>query len=360
MCFTVKVSGSGRLSDFHSFFDNMKKILIMIAWISACTVAGAQPGTRLRPDETVLLYGRTLVENTDPVTAGKVTSAGFEMKESNGLTGPETVPDNGNIGNINVNARFDLYFPEKPNGQMIVVCPGGGYSIVSSYNEGVYVADWMLEQGITVAVVKYRLPNGHCNVPLEDVLNTFRYCRAHASDWGVEQIGVMGFSAGGHLAATALTMYTDAETRPDFGVLIYPVISFELDITHRGTHDCLICDGQNVAVREGKSWEEWNEDCRRYKWLEKKYSLENQVSKDTPKTFVALSGDDGTVPVQNSILFYGALLKNRVPAEMHIYPSGGHGWGFSKDEFVGKGNDRIGYCRNEFEASLGRWLASIR
>ncbi|MCM1178135.1 MAG: alpha/beta hydrolase [Clostridium sp.] len=339
----------------------MKKTLtIMAAGLLAYTAALAQPGIRLKPDETVLLYSGSMTENTDPVTAKKITAAGFKMKESNGLTGAENIPESGNIGNINADARFDLYFPKKPNGQMVVVCPGGGYSIVSSYNEGLYVADWMLSKGITVAVVKYRLPNGHREVPLADVQNTFRYCREHAAEWGVDQIGVMGFSAGGHLAATTLTMYSDAATRPDFGVLIYPVISFDMKITHKGTHNQLIGTEADMTGRNGRTWEEWDRACRRYKALEKTYSLENQVSPDMPATFIALSNDDRTVPAQNSILFYDAMLRNNVPAELHIYPSGGHGWGFSKDEYVGKGNDRIGYCRKEFESSLERWLSSVR
>ena len=152
----------------------MKRLIFtMIAVCLAGISLSAQPNTKLRPDETVLLYGKELIGNTDPVVAKKVISAGYTMEESNGMTGPEEINEYGNIGNINVNARFDLYFPEKPNGQMVIVCPGGGYSIVSSYNEGVYVAEWMLERGITVAVVKYRLPNGHWNVPLTDVQNTF-------------------------------------------------------------------------------------------------------------------------------------------------------------------------------------------
>lgn len=337
-----------------------KTLLITAAWLMASASAYSQPGTKLKPDETVLLYSGSLTENADPVTGKKITSANFKMKESNGLEGAESIPANGNIGNINKDARFDLYFPKKPNGQMVIVCPGGGYSIVSSYNEGVYVADWMLEKGITVAVVKYRLPNGHDEIPLADVQNTFRYCRKHADEWGISQIGVMGFSAGGHLAATALTMYTDSETRPDFGILIYPVISFDMNITHVGTHNQLIGNGKQITSRDGKSWEEWNRACRRYKGMERRYSLEEQVSGDTPTTFIALSGDDNVVHPKNSIMFYSALLANKVPAEMHIFPSGEHGWGFSKDKYIGSGKDRIGYCRDEFETSLERWLKSIR
>lgn len=122
------------------------------------------------------------------------------MQDTNGLTGPETINEKGILRNVSDLARVDLYFPKKPNGQMVVVCPGGGYVKLSTYGEGQHVADWMLSKGITVAVVKHRLPNGHWTVPLEDVHNAFRYCRAHAEEWKVKQIGVIGFSAGGHLA----------------------------------------------------------------------------------------------------------------------------------------------------------------
>lgn len=340
---------------------------MMIAATLACTFASAavnglsaQPRTDFRPDETVLLYGEKLVDNTDPVVAKKVTSAGFTMEESNGLTGPEEINESGNIGNINVNARFDLYFPKKPNGQMVIVCPGGGYSIVSSYNEGVYVAEWLAERGITAAIVKYRLPNGHWNVPLADIQNTFRYCRANAGKWGIDQIGVMGFSAGGHLAVTTSVMYADAETRPDFSVFIYPVVTFDTTVTHMGTHNQLIGEESAFTGRNGKTWEEWNRAERKYSSLERKYSLENQVSSDNAPVFIALCSDDTTVPAENSIRLYRSLLACKVPVEMHIYPSGGHGWGFSAEKYVGQGHDGFSYARNEFYDSLDRWLGSMR
>ena len=237
----------------------------------ASITAFAQPNTKLRPDETVLLYADSFEDNVDPVYGKTITYAGFEMTEDNKLSGPENVPENGNIGNISKLARVDLYFPKKPNGQMVVVCPGGGYAIVSSYNEGVYVADWMLDQGITVAVVKYRLPNYRHKVPYSDVANAFRYCRAHAAEWGIDQIGVMGFSAGGHLAATASNLWTDAITRPDFSILIYPVITLNPGTTHHGTHKYLL--GENNMIKE--------------RFMDK-YSLEKQVGRQTPPTFLAL------------------------------------------------------------------------
>ena len=318
------------------------RIMTTLAAIFAAAIAFAQPNCKLRPDETILLYSETFDVNSD-IVHGKVSHARFQMAEPNKLSGQETILRNGNIGNISDGARVDLYFPKKPNGQMVIVCPGGGYSIVSSYNEGLYVAEWMLERGITVAVVKYRMPNGHCKVPHADIENAFRYCRAHAEKWGVTQIGVMGFSAGGHLAATTSTMWTEEQTRPDFSVLIYPVITMEVGLTHKGTREKLIT--------ENAIWKEH---------VSEKYSLENQVTRFTPPTFIAHCSDDFTVPVENSLRYYNKLIDNDVPAEMHIWPTGGHGWGFSSENFVGKGKDRFAYARDDFYSSLERWLESIR
>ena len=345
----------------------MKRILISLAAaLSAALLLSAAaeaqtPNSKLRPDETVFLYAASSEAQTvDPVYGKKTTYAGFEMKEANGLTGPETLSETGNLGNINDLARFDLYFPKKPNGQMLIVCPGGGYKYTSSWNEGLYVAKWMLERGITVAVVKYRMPNQHHRVPLTDVQNTFRYCREHAAQWKVSQIGVMGFSAGGHLAATTETMYVDAVTKPDFAVLIYPVISLEQD-THRGTHVNLIGRGEGDVLRDGKSLEQYRKELMesrdRHEKLARKYSLQRQVTASTPATFLALCTDDKTVPAINSVWMYESLIENKVPAEMYIYPAGGHGWGFTTSEF---GTDKIEPYRKEFFASLDRFLAEQR
>ncbi len=337
----------------------MKKLAFILCAALVSTLVMAQPNTKLRPDETVLLYGTELIENTDPVVGKVLKSAGFEMAESNGLTGPENIKHNGNIANINVNARFDLYFPKKPNGQMIIVCPGGGYSIVSSYNEGIYTAEWMLSKGITVAVVKYRLPNGHWEVPLTDVQNTFRYCRANAEKWGVKQIGIIGFSAGGHLAASATNLFADDATRPDFSILIYPVIVTEDGVTHNGTKTKLIGKEEKWNDKN-KTVATWEADMAQYNALLKKYSLEQQISKNTPTTFIAHCTDDNVVPIENTLRYYRQLVANDIPAEVHIFPKGGHGWGFSSEKYVAKGKDRFAYAREEYYNSLERWLKSLR
>lgn len=259
--------------------------------------------------------------------------------ESNGITGPSE-NRNGSLARINDDARIDIYLPEKCNGQMIVVCPGGGYTHISSVNEGSRVADWCLKNGIAACVVIYRLPNGHSEVPLTDVQNAFRYCRAHGAEWGVKQIGVMGFSAGGHLAASASTLFTDDVTRPDFSVLVYPVITFEEFTTHSGTRAALLGD----RTRDRRMVEH--------------YSLENRVSVNTPPAILLLSGDDRAVPPENSIRYYRAIQKYGVRGEMHIYTYGGHGWGFTTVE--NSGADMLGDQREDFFRTLGRWLAARR
>ncbi len=343
----------------HPFIKNfiMKKILTLVVLLVGVG-AMAQPKTDLRPNETVLLYADEFTDMTDPVRAEKITAAGFKMMVDNEITEGEEITKDGNIAKISKDARFDLYFPAEPNGQMVVVCPGGGYAYVSSYNEGVYVAEWMIEHGITVAVMKYRLPNHHDTVPLEDVQNAFRYCRTHAGEWGVKTIGVMGFSAGGHLAVTTSVLYADAVTRPDFSVFIYPVVTMDKITSHNGTRKELIGFKEDEEVRTGKSWEQWDRDKREYKRLEEKYSLEKQTAPDNPPTFIALSNDDGTVNPENSTRLYTELLRNGVSVELHIYPHGGHGWGFTSERYCGEGNDRFAYAREEFYASLDRWLSS--
>lgn len=328
----------------------MKKIVVSLAVILSfvsISVCGQQV-SGLKPSQTVLLYADSFEGNVDPVSGEEIIYAGFEMQESNGLTGRETIDDIGILRHVSDLARVDLYFPKKPSGQMVVVCPGGGYSKLSTFNEGLYVADWMLSKGITVAVVKYRIPDGHWTVPLEDVHNAFRYCRANAGKWKVDQIGVMGFSAGGHLAACASNLYVDEVTKPDFSILIYPVITFDFNIFSSRTRPSLIGDEEKWAGNEQKLSE-----------LADYFSMEKRVGPETPQTFISHCTDDKTL-VENSLLYYKSLVTHKVPVEMHIWKSGGHGWGFSSEKIVGKGNDKLGAHRQDFYAVLEHWLQNIR
>ena len=328
-------------------------IITLCAAFSAAHSIYAQSYIHLLPEpsETIYLYPEG--QNSDK---GLDCTSG--PKESNEVTKNEEWDGYGHVSYVGDKARISIYFPNNPNGQMIVVCPGGGYWVVSTHNEGGMVADWLLSKGLTVAVLTYRLPYGHWEAPLTDVQNTFRYCREHSKEWGINQIGIMGFSAGGHLAATASTQYCDDVTKPDFSVLIYPVISFDETITHIDTRNNLL--GYKRWHENSMGSGEWEDVQKTYAGLIERFSNENQVNADTPPTFLAHSTDDKTVSVENSIRYYSSLIKYGVRSEMHIYPTGGHGWSFRSEKFLGKGNDVFKYARNEFETSLERWLETIR
>ncbi len=213
----------------------------------------------------------------------------------------------------------------KPNGTAVIICPGGGYGRLAMPHEGTGVAERLNETGITAFVLKYRLPNDSIMTnkmigPLQDIQEAIRIVRRNSAEWKIDpaKIGVMGFSAGGHLAATASTHYSyktyNADTacaRPDFAVLIYPVITMNKEFTHLGSRKNLLGDNPKQEFVD-------------------EFSNELHVTKDTPPTFMALAGDDASVPPLNSTSYFFALRKNNVPAEIHIYEKGGHGFGLGK------------------------------
>ncbi len=217
-----------------------------------------------------------------------------------------------------------IYKPQKSNGKSVIICPGGGYTILAFDKEGTRVAQEMNRWGITAFVLKYRLPDDSFNLdrslaPLQDAQQAIRYIRTHAKEYGIEKnkIGIMGFSAGGHLASTAATHFnfnadaTNTDTtsvRPDFAVLIYPVISMDSTITHKGSRNNLI----GTKPTEEKT---------------NYFSNELQVTKTTPPSFLVHASDDGAVPVHNSLRYYEACVKNKISVELHTYPTGGHGFG---------------------------------
>ena len=304
-----------------------------------------QPKTDLRPDKVVLLYpegqaaGKGIVEDGVEITFGPT--------EDNGLRGEEICNKSGNRRNVGDDARMDLYFPEKPNGLMVIIAPGGGYSFISTFNEGTYVAKWMVDHGITACVLKYRMPNGHKYVPLEDAQNALRYCRHHAAEWGVNKIGIEGSSAGGHLASFTSVMYKDDITRPDFAILLYP------RITLRRNEECNT--KENLVGKD----EAWDNNIEAHLKLLEECSPNTYVNENTPPTFFVLSSNDKSVPATNFIPYYTRLIENNVPVELHVYPTGGHGWGFSSEEYKGKGKDKFSHYRPEFEKALERWLEDL-
>jgi acetyl esterase/lipase len=306
------------------------------------------------PDKVLLLYPKGqdvdegIVENGVKVTEGPL--------ENNGITSPEYYTGALRLYNVGDSARIEIFHPKKPNGQAVVICPGGGYFFLSCYNEGLYAVDWFVRQGFTAVLLKYRLPNGHWRVPLQDVQNALRYCRAHAAEWKVNQIGVVGCSAGGHLAASASTLFVDDATRPDFAVLLYPVIRVDLGHTHKGSHDCLI-GKEDKWLNPEKSYSSYVADKAVYDSLVTRYCLQNDVTAKTPQTFIALSSNDKTVPVESSLGYYKALVDNKVHVEMHIFPTGGHGWGFTTSDL---GHDGIEPYRDEFFTSLKRFLEDVK
>jgi acetyl esterase/lipase len=222
--------------------------------------------------------------------------------------------------------RITIYTPDKnATDTAVVVCPGGGYGGLAMDHEGKQIAEWYNSLGITAVVLEYRHRGkgyGHPN-PLLDVQRAIRTVRFNAAAWKINpsKIGVMGFSAGGHLASTAATHFEDAanpadETdkvscRPDFAILCYPVIMFGSPFTHTGSQKNLI--GENPPQE-----------------LVDYYSNEKQVSEKTPPVFIFFTTEDNVVPVQHGIAFYNALLKYKIPAEMHIFQKGRHGLGLAK------------------------------
>ena len=247
---------------------------------------------------------------------------------SNELVGEEEDLDGGRVAHV-TRPSITVYPAGKPNGMAILMCPGGGYARLAMNHEGHDMAAWFNAQGITYAVLKYRMPNGHHEVPLSDAEQAIRLIRGHAAEWGVNprRVGIMGASAGGHLAASLATLYGSDETRPDFQILFYPVISMQEGVTHGGSRLNLI----------GKSPSQE---------LERKYSLEKQVSPRTPQAFIMLSSDDKAVPPVNGIGYFLALRDHKVPACLHVYPTGGHGWGF-RDKFTYK---------RQWTEELEKWL----
>nr|WP_231632231.1 alpha/beta hydrolase [Flavobacterium sp. KJJ] len=211
----------------------------------------------------------------------------------------------------------------KPNKTAVIIFPGGGYSHLAIDKEGTKVANWLNSLGITAFVLKYRLPSDlimkNKNIgPLQDAQEAVRYVRENAAKWNIDtnKIGTIGFSAGGHLASTLATHYDDKtyesaskiSARPDFSLLIYPVISMQNEVTHKGSQTSLLGNNPSQDLIDS-------------------FSNEKKVTPQTPPTFLVHATDDGAVIPENSIYYYLALKKNGVTSELHLYENGGHGFG---------------------------------
>ena len=223
----------------------------------------------------------------------------------------------------------------------VIICPGGGYTHLAMEKEGYKVAEWLNTLGIHAFVLKYRMPTAVTMEnrevgPLQDVQRAIRIVKANAKKFkiDIEEVGVLGFSAGGHLASSISTHYelevykkeVNESARPDFSVLIYPVISMKDGVTHQGSKNALLGEGASEVLVE-------------------KFSNETQVTSATPPTFLVHATDDQAVPVENSINYFLQLKENGVEAEMHIYQDGGHGFGLGKSG-----------THTQWPTALERWL----
>lgn len=241
------------------------------------------------------------------------------------LLWPDGAP--GNVGVDDADKPLLWSYPapkEKACGTAVVVCPGGGYGALAVDHEGVQIARWFNSFGVTAFVLKYRLaPRYRHPAPMDDVQRALQYVRANAAQYDVvpHRIGVMGFSAGGHLASTAATKHLDAQpdsadpvrrvsSRPDFAVLCYPVITMSEPWGHGGSRNNLLGKDADPQLAE-------------------LMSSDKQVSDRTPPTFLFHTAEDAGVPVENSLSFYAAMRKHKVPGEMHVYQFGPHGVGLA-------------------------------
>lgn len=244
----------------------------------------------------------------------------------------------GRVSNVSI-PTLTLYKAKVINQQRsaVIICPGGGYGMLAVGHEGEDVARALNNIGVTAFVLKYRLPNDSIMKdksigPLQDAQRAIQIVRERAAEWNIDtaKIGVMGFSAGGHLAATASTQFNNevidnpkhTPLRPDFSILIYPVISFTDELTHMGSRNNLI--GNNPDSMKVKQ-----------------YSNELQVTDKTPAAFIVHSADDKAVPVGNSIKYYEALLSKGILSEMLLYPNGGHGYGMNNKSTTDKWMDNL-------------------
>lgn len=270
------------------------KIIFLLLLISSLNTAA---------QEVINLYPGT-IPNSKP--------SGIKKTEHSGMFSGVTNP------------TLEIYLPqkEKNTGTAVVICPGGGYAVVVYQEEGIKTAKEFTRNGVAAFVLKYRLPSDSSMIdktigPLQDAQQAIKVVREKAVKWGIDtnKVGIMGFSAGGHIASTEATHYRTAvienkdniNLRPDFQIVIYPVISMQDSLTHLGSRTNLL--GNNPSKK-----------------MIDEFSSELHVDENTPPAYITQAGDDKTVDVDNSIVYYEALRHYNVAAELHLYPHGGHGF----------------------------------
>ena len=238
-----------------------------------------------------------------------VSATAFAQKGTEILLWPNGAPTSNGDPSDTAKVFVSLPKADRATGRCIVICPGGGYSHLAMNHEGHDWAPFFNNMGIATVVLKYRMPHGVTQVPLEDAEEAMRLVRRNARQWNInaDQVGIMGSSAGGHLASTLATR-SRGDAAANFQILFYPVITMDPGFTHRGSHD-------NLLGKDAK------------KKTERDYSNDLQVTRVTPRAFITLSDDDHAVLPANGVNYYFECYRHDVPASLHVYPSGGHGWG---------------------------------
>ena len=230
-------------------------------------------------------------------------------------------------------AYIKVFLPDakRATGRAVVICPGGGYAHLAMDHEGTQWAPFFNNMGIATIVLHYRMPNGNAKVPISDAEEALRTVRRNAKNWHINasDVGIMGFSAGGHLASTIATQ-SKGDAKPNFQILFYPVITMMQGYTHQGSHDNLL--GYNASKKD-----------------EQKFCSDLQVTRVTPRACLLLSDDDHAVLPINSVNYYAELYRHDVPASIYVYPTGGHGWGM---------NTSFAY-HSEMLLNLKGWLESF-
>ena len=237
------------------------------------------------------------------------SATAFAQKNQEFVLWPNGAPTSNGVDTDTAKVYVSLPNAKRATGRCIVICPGGGYSHLAMNHEGHDWAPFFNNMGIATVVLKYRMPHGVHEVPLEDAEEAMRLVRRNAKQWNIDpnQVGIMGSSAGGHLASTVATR-SRGDAAANFQILFYPVITMDPSFTHLGSHD-------NLLGKDAK------------KKLEREYSNDQQVTRVTPRAFIVLSDNDHAVLPVNGVNYYFECYRHDVPASLHVYPTGGHGWG---------------------------------